>query len=202
MFSQKTTIISSIVIILFIVSSFSFETKNSLEYSSKKVVNELIQWENNQKLTWKDFKGKPNKRSPYKAMTFASVSSNLISFSKNELKIEILCHFIRNKSWKTIETDELLRHEQLHFDIAELAARKMIERVSKLNLKNLSSKNIEQKLNSIFNSSVEEQMEMNQKYDSETNHSIKYIAQSDWEKKIKEKLIETKDYSKTSITIK
>ena len=88
MFSQKTTIISSIVIILFIVSSFSFETKNSLEYSSKKVVNELIQWENNQKLTWKDFKGKPNKRSPYKAMTFASVSSNLISFSKNELKIE------------------------------------------------------------------------------------------------------------------
>jgi hypothetical protein len=202
MFSQKTTIISSIVIILFIVSSFSFETKNSLEYSSKKVVNELIQWENNQKLTWKDFKGKPNKRSPYKAMTFASVSSNLISFSKNELKIEILCHFIRNKSWKTIETDELLRHEQLHFDIAELAARKMRERVSKLNLKNLSSKNIEQKLNSIFNSSVEEQMEMNQKYDSETNHSIKYIAQSDWEKKIKEKLIETKDYSKTSITIK
>ena len=202
MFSQKTTIISSIVIILFIVSSFSFETKNSLEYSSKKVVNELIQWENNQKLTWKDFKGKPNKRSPYKAMTFASVSSNLISFSKNELKIKILCHFIRNKSWKTIETDELLRHEQLHFDIAELAARKMRERVSKLNLKNLSSKNIEQKLNSIFNSSVEEQMEMNQKYDSETNHSIKYIAQSDWEKKIKEKLIETKDYSKTSITIK
>ena len=202
MFSQKTTIISSIVIILFIVSSFSFETKNSLEYSSKKVVNELIQWENNQKLTWKDFKGKPNKRSPYKAMTFASVSSNLISFSKNELKIEILCHFIKNKSWKTIETDELLRHEQLHFDIAELAARKMRERVSKLNLKNLSSKNIEQKLNSIFNSSVEEQMEMNQKYDSETNHSIKYIAQSDWEKKIKEKLIETKDYSKTSITIK
>ena len=202
MFSQKTTIISSIVIILFIVSSFSFETKNSLEYSSKKVVNELIQWENNQKLTWEDFKGKPNKRSPYKAMTFASVSSNLISFSKNELKIEILCHFIRNKSWKTIETDELLRHEQLHFDIAELAARKMRERVSKLNLKNLSSKNIEQKLNSIFNSSVEEQMEMNQKYDSETNHSIKYIAQSDWEKKIKEKLIETKDYSKTSITIK
>ena len=202
MFSQKTTIISSIVIILFIVSSFSFETKNSLEYSSKKVVNELIQWENNQKLTWKDFKGKHNKRSPYKAMTFASVSSNLISFSKNELKIEILCHFIRNKSWKTIETDELLRHEQLHFDIAELAARKMRERVSKLNLKNLSSKNIEQKLNSIFNSSVEEQMEMNQKYDSETNHSIKYIAQSDWEKKIKEKLIETKDYSKTSITIK
>ena len=202
MFSQKTTIISSIVIILFIVSSFSFETKNSLEYSSKKVVNELIQWENNQKLTWKDFKGKPNKRSPYKAMTFASVSSNLISFSKNELKIEILCHFIKNKSLKTIETDELLRHEQLHFDIAELAARKMRERVSKLNLKNLSSKNIEQKLNSIFNSSVEEQMEMNQKYDSETNHSIKYIAQSDWEKKIKEKLIETKDYSKTSITIK
>lgn len=202
MFSQKTTIISSIVIILFIVSSFSFETKNSLEYSSKKVVNELIQWENNQKLTWKDFKGKPNKRSPYKAMTFASVSSNLISFSKNELKIEILCHFIKNKSWKTIETNELLRHEQLHFDIAELAARKMRERVSKLNLKNLSSKNIEQKLNSIFNSSVEEQMEMNQKYDSETNHSIKYIAQSDWEKKIKEKLIETKDYSKTSITIK
>ena len=163
MFSQKTTIISSIVIILFIVSSFSFETKNSLEYSSKKVVNELIQWENNQKLTWKDFKGKPNKRSPYKAMTFASVSSNLISFSKNELKIEILCHFIKNKSLKTIETDELLRHEQLHFDIAELAARKMRERVSKLNLKNLSSKNIEQKLNSIFNSSVEEQMEMNQK---------------------------------------
>jgi hypothetical protein len=201
MFSYKTTTISSIVIILFIVSSFTFETNNSFEYSSKKVVNELIQWEHNQKLTWKDFKGKPNKRSPYKAMTYASISSNLISFSKNELKIEVLCHFVKNKSWKKTETDELLRHEQLHFDIAELAARKMRERVSKLNFKSLNTKNLEQKLNTIFNLSVEEQVKMNQKYDSETNHSIKYKAQLNWENWIKEKLIETKEFSRTNITI-
>jgi len=201
MLYSKRIIISSFVTISFIVFSFSFDTKNSFKNKPHKEVNELIQWGHLQKLTWKDFKGKPNKRSPYKAMTFASIGSNLISFSKNELKVEILCHFIKNKSWTKMETDELLRHEQVHFDIAELAARKMRQKISDLNLKNLNHKNIESKLNAIFNASVKDQVKMNQKYDSETNHSINSKSQEEWENRVKEMLVETKDFSTTSVSV-
>jgi hypothetical protein len=52
-------------------------------------------------------------------------------------KIEVLVYFNPNDSWMLIKDERTLEHEQIHFNIAELYARKMrksIDSLSKLNV--------------------------------------------------------------------
>lgn len=199
---MKKKFLFAIIICLPIYINFSFQLKENSELSTSKQKDEIIPWKADATLTWSDFKGKPDKSSPYKAMTFSSISSNLLVFSEKELKIEISCHFIKNKSWKKAETDELLKHEQVHFDITELAARKMRQRLSLLKLKDLNQNNIKAKLDKIFNTSTKEQQQMNKKYDSETDHSINKKEQEEWEVKIQNELEKLNEFSTVIVSIK
>lgn len=199
---MKKNLLFVAIILLPIYITFSFKPKENIFSPTIKLKDEVIPWRADVNLTWPDFKGKPDRSSPYKAMTFSSISSNLLVFSEKELKIEVSCHFIKNKSWKKAETDELLKHEQVHFDIAELAARKMRQRLSLLKLKDLNQDNIQARLNKIFNTSTKEQQQMNKKYDSETNHSINTKEQKEWELKIQNELEKLNEFSSVIVSIK
>lgn len=52
-------------------------------------------------------------------------------------KIEVLVYFIPNDSWMLLKTGTTLEHEQIHFNIAELYARKMRKSIDSLNKLNV-----------------------------------------------------------------
>src|SRR6478735_12542620 len=84
---------------------------------------DILIWSSAYKLKWSDFKGKPDPHQMQYAQTFygMEVEKNyVISYEE-----KVTAYVDRNKSWVKDSTKSSLRHEQLHFDIAELHARKM-----------------------------------------------------------------------------
>lgn len=80
-------------------------------------------------LTWKDFKAQPDKSSPYLASTYSGFSfsySYKMEGGEPEFTYEVKTNFYPDRSWLKPGngTKKLLGHEQLHFDISELYARK------------------------------------------------------------------------------
>lgn len=162
--------------------------------------NDKILWSTARKLTWDDFKGKSDEKSTYKAITSVVVDY------KNELlpdkiNYEVSCFFCKNIAWTKSKSIELLKHEQLHFDIAELVTRKirrdMIKYVS-INLAE-TEKYVSKVNNKYFHQELDS---INKKYDTETNHSINNEKQKEWELKIAKELKALEKYSSTKVVIK
>jgi hypothetical protein len=157
----------------------------------------LIPWTENNKLSWADFKGAPNMSSPYKALTESTMTAE-VSGKNTEAHISIKTFFDKSRSWvKEIKTDELLAHEQLHFDITELWARKFRQ---KLKGKTFSIKIFQRELKTIQSGIDKEDKAMQVEYDKETKHSEIAENQKKWEKNIKEELQKLNAFAETDIS--
>ena len=157
----------------------------------------LIPWKETTKLAWTDFNGLPNNSSPYKALTESSMTAE-ISGKNTEAHISIKTFFDKNRSWvKEIKTEELLGHEQLHFDITELWSRKFRQ---KLKGKSFSFKTFQRDLKTIQSEIDKGDKSMQLDYDKETKHSEIVESQLKWEKKIKEELQKLSAFAETDIT--
>src|SRR5579885_2924178 len=91
--------------------------------------DELINWQAGRKLTWNDYYGKPDPASDAAAST-ATYLGIQYSFSNNTFQLKISCSFSKNKSWVRYKNDFVLSHEQGHFDITELFARRLNKAMS------------------------------------------------------------------------
>ncbi len=136
------------------------------------------------KLSWVDFSGKVDKSSTYNAYTSYSFKTkfggvNFIGDSAIINGFEVILEFDHKKSWAKANklTDELLVHEQGHFDIGILCVREIAKnfKVSKFTKANLNSL-----LQSITTEASKKYREMGLTYDAETNHSINKEQQLKW----------------------
>ena len=105
-----------------------------------------ITWSESYKLSWQDFKGPILSNTDAVATTASGItfsysikrsSDRIMGFQSN-----IHAHFYPEKSWyKPNDADaHILAHEQFHFNITELFARKFRDRVSHLKVsQNLES---------------------------------------------------------------
>src|SRR5436190_4980330 len=91
--------------------------------------SEFIPWSINRKLTWNDFHGFASSYSQADAATAIHISARPF-YHKKKLYYDVNAYFIPNQSWFRTKSAALLRHEQLHFDIAELYARKVRKKIS------------------------------------------------------------------------
>ncbi len=156
---------------------------------------ELIDWSEKRKLTWTDFKGTPDPASPNAALTSSSINIDF-EYDQQELKFYIRCRFNTVKSWGKVKTDYILAHEQGHFDIAELYARKMFKA---LKAYKYNPKTISDDINRIYQEIMTSHHQFQSAYDRETDHSRIPDKQAEWEKKINDELkaLEAfKDYRK------
>ena len=122
---------------------------------------------------------------PKKAQHFASVNSGMgyRLVSKNRdgklaTAIDVTTYFYPQLSWKKNSKEnnqDLLKHEQLHWDISELYARK---------LRAAYKKYIPQK-------NQKERLQAQNAYDLETKHGLLKDAQEKWSDKIREELFKT-----------
>lgn len=143
----------------------------------------VLSWNDSYKLTWQDFKAKPNSNDSAVAITASGITfgfsvrqidkNDVVSFSS-----EVHAHFYPEQSWYKIEQADkhILGHEQLHFDITELYARKFRYRISQVKLSN----SVRRQLKKIHNEINTELSQMQDKYDNETDYSRNIETQSKW----------------------
>jgi hypothetical protein len=164
----------------------------NLAFSQSNKCADCIPWNENRKLEWSDFKGKPKKASPNEALTDSGMSIEL-KCDGTSAEAVIKCFFSPSKSWtKSTDSDYLLAHEQLHFDITELFVRKLRQKLDKHKGDcEALSKNID----AYYNSNYREFVAYQDRYDSESKHSLNKEKQAYWEAKIQRELDELKAYS-------
>lgn len=152
---------------------------------------ELIDWKTGQKLTWSDYKGSPDPGSDAAALT-ATYLGIEYDINENGLSWKIQCRFSKTRSWGRSKTDYILVHEQGHFDIAEVFARKLNKKMSEYKF----DKNSYQKdLRKIYGDITKEKEEFQDQYDKESDHSRNKEQQEAWTKKIADLLNDLKGYS-------
>ena len=153
--------------------------------------DKIIPWQPTRKLGWDDFLCEPQKEGDAVASTSTSLG---LSYQVREGKLtyHITCDFSKEKSWGSLKTDYILAHEQAHFDITELHARKLYEALGSYSF---NPSTFKADIAAIYNRIVKEKEDMQHAYDGETDHSRKRRLQTDWLEKIEQMLMETNDFS-------
>ena len=154
---------------------------------------ELLEWNQNKKLVWADYKGKPDPSSDAAASTATYLGIEYY-FKNNDFSYKITCYFSKDKSWGLAKTDYILGHEQGHFDIAEIFARKLNKKMKEYKFNRNTYRT---ELEKIYNDILDEKEKTQNQYDSETDYSRKKEQQADWLKKINkmlEELVSHSDY--------
>jgi len=159
-------------------------------------MNEIV-YSSNRPLTWTDFKGKPDDSSPHEAWTWSGISYSY-SWTMSErgtvfLDYSVYAYFDMNQSWikKGKQTDELLRHEQVHFDITELHARYFRAKLVDFEF----TKNADAEVDSIYKTIDQSKANMVVQYDKETEHSRNKSKQNRWGSFVKGELDKFADYA-------
>lgn len=150
---------------------------------------EVIPWSADRKLSWSDFKGKPFKTAWAAATTASGISYEFSTSGTGDamnLEIKVVTYFYPDKSWYRPElcNDVILSHEQLHFDISELYARKM----QKILRETTFTRNIKSKIKTIFKQINRELSQLQNRYDHETDFSRNLEKQLFWNQMIAEVL--------------
>jgi hypothetical protein len=153
--------------------------------------NNLIKWNHAQKLSWDDFKGTPPPDATNAALTSSGILINF-NYNNKSLDFDITCNFDKTKSWGRIKNDHILAHEQGHFDITEIHARKLYKRLKEYRFnKSTVSKDIHE----LYQAVVNELQQMQHDYDRETDHSRNFFQQKNWLEKIQAELNSSQAYS-------
>lgn len=160
------------------------------------VDDEVISWRDDSKLTWREFKAAPKKNLSVVAVTASGITfeysvketdSRIVSF---ESKVD--AHFYPNKSWVVKEegNDYILAHEQLHFDITELYARKFRKQISQLKVSN----NLKSQLRQLHYNINKEVAVTQNMYDQESDNSVNREFQAKWETYVHRELAKLEAY--------
>ena len=146
-----------------------------------------------------------------KSKLFAAWTSSLIycTYELNDsmAKVRVLTCFFKKRSYfnqKENNKTKILKHEQQHYNISEITARKIRR---KLKSETFVKDSFESKLNSIVFNFIQKNSAKQAKYDNEIYNAItesifQESKQNVWNEKIKNELDESEDDAKTDIVIR
>jgi len=159
-----------ICLILFLAVSFSFIADEP-----------SITWKNTHRLSWKDFRGTPDNSSDIAAITASGISYELaatIAGSKVDVDCKVAAFFYPEKSWykKELADSVVLAHEQLHFDITELHARKFRKAIERTTF----TENVKQEMKRLYDNINKELDAYQNRYDTATDYSRDIEKQTEW----------------------
>lgn len=162
-------------------------------------------WEKSRPLTWDDFLGIPNPVMPYNAYIKTrldyQISHDWIITQGSchywFTKVEGIAYMSKMESFVKEQgrNDFILNHEQGHFDLTQIYAKRFIEKAESelLNKEFLCPGNDAGKISNeanakakvILNQVVNGLQSMQDNYDTETNHGLYYDGQKKWDSTIK-----------------
>lgn len=150
-----------------------------------------MEWSANRKLNWADYQGTPDPTVGAAASTTTYLAIEY-EIENGKLLYYISSTFSPARSWVRHRTDRVLTHEQGHFDIAEIFARKLHQRMLDYQFNKNTFREV---LGNMYNTIQAEKDQLQNQYDRETNHSINEELQKAWEEKIKLQLKETEKFA-------
>jgi len=165
---------------------------NFLFFASLATAQDKLPWSEGRRLIWNDFQSKaiPG-NSQAAATTFCGISYLLNSptkkFTAGQVKIESF--FVPSKSWvhNDHKTDFVLMHEQSHFDIAELFARRF--------RKIISDKTMDAKiLQNYYTRIYDDYKNYQQDYETATSHGRIRDKQLEYTEKINAEIEQLSDF--------
>lgn len=154
-----------------------------------------VKWNESTPLTWSNFSADIDSESEYDAWTFSGFNYTY-TWKRMDGAISVECsafgYFDPTLSWvkKNKQSDELLKHEQLHFDISELYSRYFEQRMKAFRFSN----DVASEVDSIYTVTFDELLNTQIKYDEETNHYHNKTEQNRWEKFVKMELEKLKEF--------
>ncbi len=161
-------------------------------------VADTIPWQSKQTLTWTDYKGLPDKESHFTALTHAEIKYKVTVY-KTLARFEFVTLFMKKSSWTKTKRDAvLLEHEQIHFNIAELHKRKMMEILS---TEKFSYNGFEATIKSIGDSINLLRHRMDNAFDADVANMYDNILVNKWKKDIGEALDRLRLYDRNNIFI-
>jgi hypothetical protein len=142
-------------------------------------------------LNWNDFRSEPKRNTDAVAST--STSLGIAYQVKNSLlTYQVTCNFSKTKSWGLVKTAYILAHEQGHFDITEIYARKLHQALQSYNF---NKRNYKQDVNQAYKKIVTEKEAFQEIYDKQTDHSRNKKEQAAWLMIIEKLLEDTTPYA-------
>jgi hypothetical protein len=172
------------------IESEVYYVKNPDKYFSK------IEWKLDRKLKIRDFRADTINR-PFTAATSSSFEYKIWPKNHNSFYLEVKTLFFCDNSYfkRTYSDEYVLEHEQLHFDISEIFARKLFKELAFYTYSQLIDKH--QKIAEQIN---KELIIKQDEYDSEVyKDSEKQIKWNNW---VNEQLKLSENYSNKSTLIK
>jgi len=155
-----------------------------------------INWSASNTLSWTDFKAAVETDSKAVAITASGITFGYSIKKRNDEVVgfhtKIEAHFYPNKSWVKIEQADkhILAHEQFHFNITELFARKFRQRVAQLQV----YPNVSVALDTMHQEINQELADYQELYDAETDYSRNKKLQLHWQNHIEVELAKLDKY--------
>ncbi|AFL79575.1 hypothetical protein Aeqsu_0043 [Aequorivita sublithincola DSM 14238] len=152
-------------------------------------ISEKIIWNENQKLSWEDFRGKPNASASFVATTNSGISFHYSYSTKNgvtDVEYSVESFFTPEGSWYIPNrvNPHILKHEQAHFDISELHARMLRKNIAGKKF----TKNVKPVIEAIYQKVEQNRRAMQTKFDAETDHSRNEAKEAFWQTYIAQQL--------------
>lgn len=156
-----------------------------------------ILWNENDRLNWSDFKGTPSSNINAVALTASGLTFDFSAKTSKtrliEFKAIVEARFYPDQSWYRKEhiNSVVLAHEQLHFDITELHARKLRKQIAETSF----TINIKREISKLRTTINKQLKEMQSKYDRDSDYSRSIETQKKWQTFVKRELDKLSKYS-------
>ena len=176
---------------IFIGLFFVLFKTNDSEKSSK------IYWHQRNAVTWNDFR----KTAHLSGNEAAQISTGIqysVKMENKTLSFVVRSYADKKNSFyiKKKKSDRLLKHEQGHFDICEIFARKLRKQ---LMAKPFKQKSLNSEAEKIYKKTIKGMNKFQHLYDKETNHSIDTTMQNKWNTKIAKMISELEPYKSVKL---
>jgi hypothetical protein len=156
----------------------------------------VVTWEQHPALSWTDFQGRPRRSTSEPSAVTATGFRVQLECHEGALDIRVAVEFYMKSSWvkPARKSPELLRHEQGHFDITELYARKMRRAVRDASIGCEDDRRAEAAGRRIFDQMDREWEKAEKQYDSETKDGTDLLKQKEASEGIARELAELSGY--------
>jgi hypothetical protein len=153
---------------------------------------QYLEWNGQERLVWEDFSGPADPCSNMKAWARSTLHMSW-ACDHGHFKFDVVARFDKYGSWKKdSRSPALLAHEQLHFDIAELHARKMRRHFARMpDACRLTDDAVRAEVAAL----TQDWRTFEAQYDLETHHSLDREAQSAWEQEVHDAIAHLQPYA-------
>jgi predicted secreted Zn-dependent protease len=160
---------SRVTILLYLVTQITTHSGFSQGSTS-------IEW--GKPVSYSDFESSPPKADTAAANISVTILLGYSNTKSGELKFRVVAVMDKDQSWmkKEFRKDHILKHEQGHFDIAEIYAKKLDSALKK---KRYTAKDVAI-LNALYDDYLGQMNELQLRYDQETKGGWDGLAQSKW----------------------